>query len=100
MIIVLLYAEWVSGVSLCVVCEQRGGAQGIGGCKPKLNGFRRRHAPRLGARHAVRVYALRNFDFPEALLIDANGVLIEAERDVRRIALNTALKKQVHLALV
>ena len=39
------------------------------------------------------MYALRNsnIDFPEALLIDADGdgVLLEAERDLHRVALKT-----------
>eukprot|EP00240_Pyramimonas_obovata_P007244 CAMPEP_0118936448 /NCGR_PEP_ID=MMETSP1169-20130426/18966_1 /TAXON_ID=36882 /ORGANISM="Pyramimonas obovata, Strain CCMP722" /LENGTH=163 /DNA_ID=CAMNT_0006879715 /DNA_START=183 /DNA_END=671 /DNA_ORIENTATION=+ len=42
----------------------------------------------------LKVYALRNIDWPEALLIDAGGILFEEEKDIRRVALNSALKTQ------
>jgi HAD superfamily hydrolase (TIGR01509 family) len=40
------------------------------------------------------VYSLRNFDWPEALLFDCDGVLVDTERDGHRLAFNEAFKRK------
>ena len=37
--------------------------------------------------------ALRNFDYPEALLFDCDGVLCETERDGHRVTFNKTFKE-------
>ena len=51
-------------------------------------------APRASARGALRVTALRNFDYPEAILFDCDGVLCETERDGHRTTFNMTFKEQ------
>ena len=41
----------------------------------------------------VRVNALRNFDYPEAILFDCDGVLCETERDGHRVTFNMTFKE-------
>jgi HAD superfamily hydrolase (TIGR01509 family) len=47
-------------------------------------------APRSG----VVVAALRNFDWPEALLFDCDGVLVDTEAEGHRVAFNEAFKRK------
>ena len=44
-------------------------------------------------RKSKNVYALRNFDYPEALLFDCDGVLCETERDGHRVTFNKTFKE-------
>jgi phosphoglycolate phosphatase-like HAD superfamily hydrolase len=39
------------------------------------------------------VTALRNFDYPEAILFDCDGVLCETERDGHRVTFNMTFKE-------
>ena len=55
---------------------------------------RARAAPRASARGALRVTALRNFDYPEAILFDCDGVLCETERDGHRTTFNMTFKEK------
>jgi HAD superfamily hydrolase (TIGR01509 family) len=50
-------------------------------------------APRASARGSLRVTALRNFDYPEAILFDCDGVLCETERDGHRTTFNMTFKE-------
>jgi HAD superfamily hydrolase (TIGR01509 family) len=45
------------------------------------------------ARRATPTRALRNFDYPEALLFDCDGVLCETERDGHRVTFNKTFKE-------
>ena len=59
------------------------------------------HAPRrstiqrrgTGPRSPLRVQSLRNFDYPEAILFDCDGVLCETERDGHRVTFNMTFKE-------
>jgi hypothetical protein len=42
----------------------------------------------------VAVRALRNFDYPEAILFDCDGVLCETERDGHRVTFNMTFKEK------
>ncbi|KAL4436902.1 hypothetical protein ABPG75_004041 [Micractinium tetrahymenae] len=43
---------------------------------------------------AVRVNALRNIDWPQALLFDCDGVLVDTEAEGHRVAFNEAFKRK------
>ena len=47
-----------------------------------------------GRAPAMRVEALRNFDYPEAILFDCDGVLCETERDGHRVTFNMTFKEK------
>ena len=57
---------------------------------------RRARGPRRSPRHAssLDVVALRNFDYPEALLFDCDGVLCETERDGHRTTFNATFAER------
>ncbi|KAI3425903.1 hypothetical protein D9Q98_007876 [Chlorella vulgaris] len=56
---------------------------------------RRRQASLAASRpRAVRVQALRNFDQPQALLFDCDGVLVDTEAEGHRVAFNEAFKRK------
>jgi beta-phosphoglucomutase-like phosphatase (HAD superfamily) len=46
------------------------------------------------------VEALRNIDYPKAILFDCDGVLVDTEKDGHRIAFNEAFKRKSGLSLV
>lgn len=54
---------------------------------------RARGGRRIGGRATVVPMALRNFDYPEALLFDCDGVLCETERDGHRVTFNKTFKE-------
>lgn len=54
---------------------------------------RARGGRRIGGRATVVPMALRNFDYPEALLFDCDGVLCETERDGHRVTFNRTFKE-------
>jgi HAD superfamily hydrolase (TIGR01509 family) len=62
---------------------------------PGVRGMRARApaAPRASARCALKVTALRNFDYPQAILFDCDGVLCETERDGHRTTFNMTFKE-------
>ena len=43
---------------------------------------------------SVLVHALRNIDWPEALLFDCDGVLVDTEAEGHRVAFNEAFKRK------
>ena len=55
---------------------------------------RRAAANPPGRAPAMRVEALRNFDYPEAILFDCDGVLCETERDGHRVTFNMTFKEK------
>jgi HAD superfamily hydrolase (TIGR01509 family) len=57
---------------------------------------RRARGPRRSPRRAssLDVVALRNFDYPEALLFDCDGVLCETERDGHRTTFNATFAER------
>ena len=50
-------------------------------------------SPARASRGPVAVRALRNFDYPEAILFDCDGVLCETERDGHRVTFNMTFKE-------
>jgi hypothetical protein len=52
------------------------------------------------SRGVVSVEALRNIDYPKAILFDCDGVLVDTEKDGHRIAFNEAFKRKSGLSLV
>lgn len=53
------------------------------------------HTHRTASRgRCVEVRALRNFDYPEAILFDCDGVLCETERDGHRVTFNMTFKEK------
>ncbi|PSC75122.1 haloacid dehalogenase-like hydrolase domain-containing protein isoform A [Micractinium conductrix] len=65
-------------------------------CAPlQASAQRRRQAAGTRARAAaLRVCALRNIDWPEALLFDCDGVLVDTEAEGHRVAFNEAFKRK------
>ena len=47
-----------------------------------------------GRTSTLRVEALRNFDYPEAILFDCDGVLCETERDGHRVTFNMTFEEE------
>ena len=54
---------------------------------------RRRQQQRQGG-STLLVRALRNIDWPEALLFDCDGVLVDTEAEGHRVAFNEAFKRK------
>ena len=50
-------------------------------------------ASRGASRGSVPTVSLRNFDYPEAILFDCDGVLCETERDGHRVTFNMTFKE-------
>ena len=44
----------------------------------------------------LEVKALRNFDYPEAILFDCDGVLCETERDGHRVTFNMTFQEKMN----
>ena len=65
------------------------------GAAPLQQHQRRQRQQRAATRaRAVRVNALRNIDWPEALLFDCDGVLVDTEAEGHRVAFNAAFKRK------
>jgi hypothetical protein len=54
----------------------------------------RRRLCAASARGLVKAAALRNIDWPEALLFDCDGVLVDTEAEGHRVAFNEAFKRK------
>lgn len=48
----------------------------------------------VSSRRTVHVAALRNFDWPQALLFDCDGVLVDTEAEGHRVAFNEAFARK------
>jgi hypothetical protein len=59
----------------------------------RLDGLRARRVGAMPKKKTVTPMALRNFDYPEALLFDCDGVLCETERDGHRVTFNATFKE-------
>jgi HAD superfamily hydrolase (TIGR01509 family) len=74
------------------LCSHAGSAAYL---QPRQQSLHMRHQKqRLPPSHAAVVCTLRNFDWPEALLWDCDGVLCDTERDGHRLAFNEAFKQK------
>jgi HAD superfamily hydrolase (TIGR01509 family) len=59
----------------------------------RTDGLRARRVGAKKMRTTTTPMALRNFDYPEALLFDCDGVLCETERDGHRVTFNATFKE-------
>lgn len=63
---------------------------------PVCSSRRRLHcsARSIHMQRSTQINSLRNFDWPEALLFDCDGVLVDTEKDGHRVAFNEAFKQK------
>lgn len=62
--------------------------------KPSIKGTSSRSLVASAVNHHRQINTLRNIDWPEALLFDCDGVLVDTEAEGHRVAFNEAFKRK------